>query len=303
MFWKGIFIGSSALSATFRADTGHQSLVKALVYSDNLAGLEPSNMIQDTLLLEFLGKLLLVLREMVPRFKVHGHQDVCFNVAQEASSLMAIHGNLEFILRITWLTIVIETLESGFAKVHESDGDIVFLRHLGQLFNINRITGEVDGVRATIRGHTKVLSVNDEANALVARPMLTRRRGDVERLAADINIFFFPVLETERAWSRSEVLCAVIRGENVSSIEKLATELIEVVGVVLVTQENSVDVWKLVHLDGRIIMDLERSGSWNRGPFRASWRKEGIGEEVDAVDAQDSGGRADVSDFHFILES
>jgi hypothetical protein len=144
--------------------------------------------------------------------------------------------------------------------------------------------------------------MHDKPNAFMARPMLARRSSDAKGLSGDADLSLLPVRESENTGSRREVLCAVTGGEDVASIEKLATELIEIVRVVLVTQKNRIDVRKLAHLQGRVVMHLERWLTGHAGPFTTGRREEGVSEKGDAIDVEDRCGSSDMRNADLVLE-
>ena len=119
---------------------------------------------------------------------------------------------------------------------------MVFFCDLRQLLDVYGVTREVYGVRATISCHSKVLSVYNESDTFVSRPVLAGRGSDVEHFSCDANISLLPVAETKNTGPGGEVLCAIVGCYYVTAVEESASELIEVIGVVLVTQENGVDV-------------------------------------------------------------
>jgi hypothetical protein len=88
-------------------------------------------------------------------------------------------------------------------------------------------------------------------------PVLARCGGNMEKLSGNAKLLLFPVCEAMDARAWSEIPCAILRGNNMTAIEKLTTKIIEIVGMVLVTEKYGIDMGKLVHLDCWVVMDLE----------------------------------------------
>jgi hypothetical protein len=83
----------------------------------------------------------------------------------------------------------------------------------------------------------------NESDALMPGPVLAGCSSDVEGFPGDANIPLLPIAESENTGSRCEVFCAIVGCYDVTAIEESTSKLVEVIGVVLVTQENGVDVW------------------------------------------------------------
>ncbi|KAI6764060.1 hypothetical protein HG530_007849 [Fusarium avenaceum] len=179
---------------------------------------------------------------MIPRLIVHRYKYICLDISEQMSRLAAIHSDLNTIARFSRLSLTGEPFECGFAKIHKGNSDVVLISYFCKLFDIDGVAGEKDDIRATIRGNTEVFGFQNKANAFVAGPMLARRGGDVESLSGDADLSLLPIFKAKNAGSRGKVLCTIICGDNVSAIEKLTAEFIQVVRVVLVAQKNGIDM-------------------------------------------------------------
>lgn len=177
---------------------------------------------------------------------------------------------------------------------------MILLRHARQLGDVDGISSEVNGIRLAIGRNAKVFCVNDETDAFMPRPVFARRGCDGEYLSSNANFALFPVLKADYAGSRGKVVCAVDGGKHPPAVEKLTAGRVEVVGVVLVAEEDRVDVGELVEFEGWVVMDFaDAARELESG---AGGGEEGIGEEGDAVDVEDGGSGADMGDGDFVLE-
>lgn len=80
--------------------------------------------------------------------------------------------------------------------------------------------------------------------------MLAWRTGDTEVLAADQLLNCLPGLEADDAGPRSQVLGTVRSGEDAAAVKELSAQGVEVVDMVFVAKEHSID--------GREVVKLER---------------------------------------------
>jgi hypothetical protein len=230
-----------------------------------------------------------MLFEMIPRLIVHRNKHISLEIAEEVSRLPTIHGDLYRFALLARLSFRCEIVKSRFPAVHDGNGDVVILGDLGELGYVYGIAGEVHCIRSTVGRNSKAFGAQEETDALVARPVISRCTGDVERGACDLDIPLLPVAESEHTGSRRKVLRSLVSCEDMATIEYTASEVIQIIEVVFVTEKNGVDVRKLVQLQGRIVVDFEDRvhAIVMLGPCR---REERMGEECDTVDVEDGGG-------------
>lgn len=135
---------------------------------------------------------------------------------------------------------------------------------------------------------------HDEADGLAAGHVLTWRGGDVELLATHRERDGFPGLQAVNARPGCEVLRAVYGSKDVAAIEESSAEVVEVINVVFVAQEHSIDRWKLFEMQAGVVVN----GKCDEAKIKstASWREEGVSEQVDSVELKNGSCSADMSD-------
>lgn len=170
------------------------------------------------------------------------------------------------------------------------------------LEEVDRVAREVDGVGTAAR-LAKAGGREDEAGALVARYVDAGDARDGEGLAADGGLDGLPGAEAVDGGPRTEVLGAVLGGEDAAAVEEPAAELVKVVRVVFVAEQDGVNDGQVGQRHGGALGVLERDTALFIRPCVAGRAEKGVGQEVDAIDAQDGRGGADVGNLDLALEA
>lgn len=160
---------------------------------------------------------------------MHRDQYIRSNFPEELRCLCPIHGNLQLFF---W------KWHAGSAKVHQCNHDVPLLpQAASSLLDINRVTGEVDGIRLAVGTLAELLTLNHETSALTAGQVDARGPGDAELTAAGAKVDSLPRGQTDYSRAGREFRGAVERGEDAASVEEPAAQVVKVVPVVLVGEE------------------------------------------------------------------
>lgn len=180
------------------------------------------------------------------------------------------------------------------AQVHHGRAHMVPIRNGLQFLNVHRIPREVDRVGEPVAASTETLTGNNEPRAFIPWDVLGWCCDDLEFPAADGMLEFGPGFHAVDGWAGRKVSCAIRGGVDAAAIQELPAEIVEVVWVVFVAEQDSVDDGELVQAEGWVVCDLEDYDA--PVPGGAGGREEGVGEEVYPVDFEDGSGCADVGD-------
>jgi len=125
--------------------------------------------------------------------------------------------------------------------------------------------------------------------------MNARRGGDLPSFALEPNLGRLPVLESHDGGPGGEFFRSIGCCKDMASVQEFATLVVEIVGVILVRKEDSIDGGQLSHGEGRADGGFETE-SRHDGKLGPSWTEGGVREEYDAVYGEDDGRGGDVGD-------
>lgn len=223
---------------------------------------------------------------MTPRLVVHRDENIRLDLAEQPRRLLAVHGDLEGPLR--------ERRVRG-AQVEDGGDDVPLVCHLAELVDVDRVAREVDGVgAAVVRVDAELVRREDEAGALAAGQVLARRPRHLECLSSHRERHRLPGAQPAHARPRRQLPRAVHRRQHAPAVQQPPAQLVQVVRVVLVTQQDRIDGREVVQPEGGIVGVLQHGDA--HVPLHAGGREEGVREQVDAVDVEDGRCGADVRD-------
>lgn len=167
-----------------------------------------------------------------------------------------------------------------------------------ELVDVDRIPGDVNSVRpgdsVGSRGVAKGIRLDDEPGTFPDLEMLARRTRNPEFFPLQVHLHRLPRLQTFYRRPRLQLFLAIHGRQYVPPIQDLPPLGIQVIIVVFMTEEHTVDDGQLVEREcGR---EDRGKGNTGDGFVCPSWAEDGIGKEPDAVDVDDRGGSADVGD-------